>query len=153
MKELKPRDLIIRPMEKDDVVEASDIESQVFSMPWKAEDFLEMINAPYAYYYVAILGGRIVGITGLRDIAGEGEITNVVVAPEYRRQGIALELMKTALDKCDDLNIEDITLEVRVSNKPAISLYEEVGFVGEGVRPGFYERPHEDALIMWKRKK
>ena len=153
MKELKQKDLLIRPMIKEDAEEASKIEASVFSMPWKTEDFIEMINAPYAYYYVAVHGEKIVGITGLRDIAGEGEITNVVVTPEYRRMGIARLLLTKALGKCEELGIEDVTLEVRAGNEPAIALYQSLGFEGEGLRPNFYEKPREDALIMWKRKK
>ena len=154
MKELEIKDLIIRPMEPEDVDEASAIEAAVFSMPWKSADFLEMIEAPYAHYYFAKDGvsSKIVGILGLRDIAGEGEITNVAVVPEYRRQKVAKALMNQAMAKCKELGIKDVTLEVRVSNEPAIALYESFDFCGEGIRPGFYEKPSEDALIMWRRK-
>lgn len=172
----------IRPMEAKDVVEASKIEAEVFSMPWKAEDFLEMVEAPYAYYFVACVSDaplkasgeasemavdasdvgseiseksgeaeRIVGIIGLRDIAGEAEITNVAVKGEYRGLGIGRKLLEKALDQCSQLKIDDVTLEVRASNQVAINLYESVGFKGEGYRPNFYEHPTEDALIMWKR--
>ena len=172
----------IRSMEAKDVVEASKIEAEVFSMPWKAEDFLEMVEAPYAYYFVACVSyaplkargeasemavdasevgseiseksgevERIVGIIGLRDIAGEAEITNVAVKGEYRGLGIGRKLLEKALDQCSQLKINDVTLEVRASNQVAINLYESVGFKGEGYRPNFYEHPTEDALIMWKR--
>ena len=179
----------IRSMEAKDVVEASKIEAEVFSMPWKAEDFLEMVEAPYAYYFVACVSyaplkargeasemavdasevavdasevgseiseksgeaERIVGIIGLRDIAGEAEITNVAVKGEYRGLGIGRKLLEKALDRCSQLKINDVTLEVRASNQVAINLYESVGFKGEGYRPNFYEHPTEDALIMWKR--
>lgn len=151
MKELEIKGLIIRPMEEQDAQMAGELEERVFSMPWKPGDFIEMINAPYAHYFVAVLNDLVVGIIGLRDIAGEGEITNVVVSPEHRRCGIGYALLERALSECKVLNIKDVTLEVRVSNAGAISLYEGFGFKGEGVRPNFYERPIEDALIMWKR--
>ena len=143
--------LIIRPMEDADVIAASELESATFSMPWKAKDFLEMVNADYAYYYVAIVGNKLVGIAGLRDIAGEGEITNIAVDTNYRGLKIGKRLVRTLLDKCDELNIKDVTLEVRVSNDAAINLYESLGFVSEGIRPDFYEKPVEDAMIMWRR--
>ncbi len=143
--------LIIRPMEDADVIAASELESATFSMPWKADDFLEMVNADYAYYYVATAENKLVGIAGLRDIAGEGEITNIAVDTQYRGLKIGKNLVQTLLDKCDELNIKDVTLEVRVSNDTAVNLYKSLGFVSEGVRPGFYEKPAEDALIMWRR--
>ncbi|MDE7404535.1 MAG: ribosomal protein S18-alanine N-acetyltransferase [Lachnospiraceae bacterium] len=143
--------LLIREMKADDVEIVSKIESEVFSMPWSAKDFLEMVEADYAYYYVAEVDGEIAGCCGIRNIAGEGEITNVVVAPPYRKKGIALKMMEYMLERAAEVGIGDCTLEVRVSNQPAIRLYERLGFKGEGIRPHFYDKPDEDALIMWKR--
>ena len=144
--------LQIREMEAADVEAASEIEREVFSMPWSAGDFLEMVEADYASYYVAELNGKIVGCCGIRKLVDEGEITNVAVKTEYRKKGIAFQMMKHMLEKAEENGIGDCTLEVRVSNQPAIRLYESLGFKGEGVRPGFYEKPVEDALIMWKRQ-
>lgn len=143
--------LRIREMQAADVEAASRIESEAFSMPWSARDFLEMVEADYAYYYVAELDGKIAGCCGIRNMAGEGEITNVVVAASYRKQGIGRKMMKYMLERAEENGMGDCTLEVRVSNQPAIRLYESLGFKSEGVRPGFYEKPREDALIMWKR--
>ncbi len=151
MKESETKEVIIKELTKEDVDAAAKLEAKTFSMPWKASDFLEMVNADYAHYYVAVIGKRTVGILGLRDIAGEGEITNVVVEKSERRKNIASLLMETALEKCDELGIKDVTLEVRISNTPAIKLYEKFGFKEEGIRPSFYEKPKEDALIMWRR--
>ena len=117
--------ITIRPLEEKDVTAVSEIESRTFSMPWKEKDFLEMVKADYAYYYA-------------------------VDAP-FRRRGIAGKLLAHALKEAAEHGIGDCTLEVRVSNTPAIHLYEEFGFRGEGIRPDFYEKPKEDALIMWKR--
>ncbi len=143
--------LQIRELTASDVEAVSLIESKVFSMPWSAGDFLEMVEADYAHYYVAEEDGVIVGCCGIRNIAGEGEITNVVVAQEHRKKGIGQKMLEYMLDRAEAFGIGDCTLEVRVSNQEAIRLYEKLGFTGEGVRPGFYEKPAEDALIMWKR--
>lgn len=143
--------LLIREMEASDVEAASKIESEAFSMPWSARDFLEMVEADYAFYYVAEVDGKVVGCCGIRNIAGEGEITNVVVAADYREKGIGRKMMEYMLERAKENGMGDCTLEVRVGNRPAIRLYESLGFKGEGVRPGFYDRPKEDALIMWKR--
>lgn len=143
---------IIRPMTLSDVPEAAALEERTFSMPWKESDFAEMIEAPYAHFYVADEDGRIVGIIGLRELSGEGEITNVAVSEDRKRRGIGRMLVRTVLEKCDSLGVGDVTLEVRISNEAAIKLYEGFGFKSEGIRPGFYERPAEDALILWRRK-
>lgn len=142
---------MIRELTAADVEDVSRIEKDVFSLPWKPDDFLAMVEADYAYYFVAEENSEIAGYCGLRNMAGEGEITNVAVAEKFRRRGVGRGLMEYLLKKAASLGIEALTLEVRVSNIPAISLYESLGFRGEGVRPGFYEKPKEDALIMWKR--
>lgn len=148
--------VLIRPMMEEDIEEAAALEGKTFSMPWKAADFLEMIKAQYAHYFVAEynkpVGKAIVGIIGLRDIAGEGEITNVAVDEAMRGFGIGKMLLERALSKAQELGIKDVTLEVRVSNVPAIGLYESHGFKSEGIRPKFYEHPTEDAAIYWRRE-
>lgn len=143
--------ILIRELTAADVEEVSRIEAETFSMPWSAEDFLEMVSADYAYYYVAEFDGEIAGCCGIRNIAGEGEITNVVVAEKHRRKGIGRKMLEYMLERASEAGIGACTLEVRVSNSKAIALYESLGFTGEGIRPRFYEKPVEDALIMWKR--
>ena len=144
-------ELVIRELVSEDAQAVSKIEQESFSMPWSPRDFLEMVEADYAHYYVAEADGEIAGCCGIRNIVGEGEITNVVVAQKFRRQGIGKALMEYMLKEAPKHGIGDCTLEVRVSNEAAIRLYESFGFRGEGIRPGFYEKPTEDALIMWKR--
>lgn len=96
-------------------------------------------------------GSRIIGECGVRDIVGEGEITNVAVLPEFQGSGIASRMLRTLLDDSVKRGMTAFTLEVREGNDPAVSLYRKFGFITEGVRTGFYENPVEDALIMWKR--
>lgn len=148
MKELEIKDLIIDIMKAEDVHEASLIEEEAFSMPWKESDFLEMIMRPYAHYFVARNNGQIVGICGILDMAGEGDISNVAVSLKERGRGIAQKMLQYAIDECIQIGMKEFTLEVRVSNIPAIRLYEKLGFDKEGIRPKFYEKPVEDALIM-----
>ncbi|MBO5055502.1 MAG: ribosomal protein S18-alanine N-acetyltransferase [Lachnospiraceae bacterium] len=144
--------MIIRELTAEDAEAVSRIEQETFSMPWSARDFLEMVEADYAHYYVAEADGEIAGCCGIRNMAGDGEITNVVVAEKFRQRGIGRSLLEYMLKKAPEFGIGDCTLEVRVSNMPAIHLYESLGFKGEGIRPGFYDKPKEDALIMWKRQ-
>ncbi len=135
----------------EDVPAVAQIEEAVFSMPWRPDDFREMIARDNMTYLVAELNGKIIGGAGLRNILGDGEITNVAILPQHRNKGYAKELVGALLLAGEALGAKAFTLEVRISNQAAIRLYESLGFVSEGIRPGFYERPAEDALIMWKR--
>lgn len=148
----------IRPMRETDASAAAELEAQVFSEPWSESAFCETLTYDYTYYYTAKEdalehteeGGELIGICGLRNIAGEGEITNVAVRGDYRRKGIAELLLRETLKKGNEIGIRKFTLEVRSSNIPAIRLYEKLGFRSEGMRKNFYANPTEDALIMWK---
>ena len=138
-------------MTAEDVPFISRLEEETFSMPWSAASFLQMIEKEDARYYVAEEDGKLLGGCGLLLIAGEGNITNVVVVPEARRRGVATGMLNHLLAAGDREGLTAYTLEVRVSNQAAIALYEKLGFVSEGIRPNFYEKPTEDAVIMWKR--
>ena len=144
--------MLIRRMELKDVDRISELEAVAFSMPWHKESFIEMIENPDAIYVVALVDDIPVGVCGIRSIVGEGDISNVVVDPDFRRRGIAKAMLEKAMEIGQrDYGIGAFTLEVRVSNQAAIGLYEGLGFKGEGIRPGFYDLPDEDALIMWRR--
>lgn len=143
--------IIYRKMKAEDVPFISRLEEETFSMPWSADSFLRMIEKEDTAYFVAEENGRLLGGCGLLLIAGEGNITNVVVAPGARRRGVATGLLRHLMAEGDRAGLTAYTLEVRVSNAAAIGLYGKLGFVSEGIRPGFYEKPTEDAVIMWKR--
>lgn len=140
-----------RWLRKEDISAVSKLEKETFSMPWPAESFLRMLEKEDTTYFVAEEDGRILGGCGLLLIAGEGNITNVAVFPEARRRGVATGLLTYLMSEGDRAGLTAYTLEVRVSNEAAIALYEKLGFVSEGIRPNFYEKPREDAMIMWKR--
>ena len=141
----------IRRMEHKDVERVSQLEEETFSMPWSRDAFLEMIGKKDAIYYVAELDGHVVGGCGVLMIAGEGNITNVVVDKKERNQGIGTKMLQYLIEDGYRNELTAFTLEVRVSNAGAIHLYEKLGFKSEGIRPDFYEKPTEDAMIMWKR--
>ncbi|MBQ2804150.1 MAG: ribosomal protein S18-alanine N-acetyltransferase [Lachnospiraceae bacterium] len=141
----------IRRLQKEDIEELSIIEAQSFSMPWSAEDFEALLSRSYCRYLVAVVDGCIAGCVGLTNICNEGNIDNVVVSESFRRKGIARRLLSELILQGEREGIEAFTLEVRVSNVAAIALYEQLGFVSEGIRPNFYEKPTEDAMIMWRR--
>lgn len=143
--------ITFRQMIPGDIPFISRLEEETFSMPWSAKDFQEMIEKEDARYYVAEEDGRLLGGCGVLMILGEGNITNVVIAPEERNKGVGTGLLQYMMEEGVREGLTAYTLEVRVSNAPAIHLYEKLGFVSEGIRPGFYEKPTEDAMIMWKR--
>lgn len=141
----------------EDVPAAQLVEEKCFSQPWTTQMFYETLSLPYAAYYVAeteneTSGKEIVGISGVRMIFGEGEITNVAVLPSARGNRIAYRILKQLISEARENDTEEFTLEVRKGNAPAIRTYEKLGFKTEGIRPGFYENPREDALIMWLRR-
>ncbi len=143
--------MIIRELRDEDVEPLSIIEARAFTMPWSAADFARLIQDRNSQYLVAEVDGRVVGCCGVTNVSGDGEIDNVVVDEEYRNRGIATALLRETLRRGYAMGAEAFTLEVRVSNAPAIHIYEKAGFVSEGIRPHFYDKPKEDALILWKR--
>lgn len=144
--------LIIRELQDEDIEALSRIEAASFSMPWSAQDFADLLKHDYCMYLVAELDGEVAGCCGMTNICNEGNIDNVVVAEKFRGRGIAGELLRELIARGNAQGVEAYTLEVRVSNSAAIHVYEKLGFVSEGIRPNFYERPTEDAMIMWRRK-
>lgn len=144
-------ELKIKPLTEEYVDQVCVLEEEAFSMPWHRESFLEMILNKDACYLVGLMEEEVVASCGLRNIVGDGEITNVVTKSSARGRGIGEQMLLKLLEEGTAMGVEAFTLEVRKSNDAAIHLYEKLGFVTEGVRKNFYEDPTEDALIMWKR--
>ncbi len=143
----------IRLFTPEDAREVSELEKAVFgSSAWTEKDFLESLALSYTCYLIAREGDALAGSCGLRNMCGEADITNVMVAPEYRRQGIGELMLRELMRRGREMGIRAFCLEVRLGNLPAIRLYEKLGFVQEGIRPRFYTDPVEDARIMWKRE-
>lgn len=88
------------------------------------------------------------GYIGVHEIVGEAYVANVAVSQKYRRFGIASALLGEAEKGAKERGCEFISLEVRKSNVPAISLYEKRGYTVRGVRKNFYSDPTEDGIIM-----
>ena len=142
-----------RRITQDDIEAACELETECFSEPWPRSAFAEIVDKEDADYYLAedTDTGKLLGGCVIFRILDEGDITNVAVHKEYRNQGIACGLLEYAMEHSESLGTVDFTLEVRASNEAAIRLYEKSGFISEGIRPGFYSKPKEDACIMWKR--
>lgn len=144
--------MIIRRMEEKDLMRILEIEQDSFTKPWTYHDFEDSLKAPNIYM-VATIEEEVAGYCGLWGVAGEGQINNVAVASEYRNKGIAYAMLTRLIQVGKEQGLAEYTLEVRISNHPAISVYHKLGFMEEGIRKNYYEQPIEDALIMWMREK
>lgn len=138
-----------REMTESDVAVLAELEKVNFAHPWSYESLRKEIENDASIFVVAQIDGNVAGYAGMYIIADEGDITNVVVSEEYRNKGIGHGIMQFIIQKAKLRNVNAITLEVRVSNEAAIHLYKTHGFVDSGIRPGFYDKPKEDAMIMW----
>lgn len=141
----------IRKMEEKDVEQVALIEQETFSIPWSAGSFLETIKRSDTIYLVAEEEGEILGYCGLWQSFEEGEIPNVAVKKEARNRGIGRKLMENICSAGGEAGITAFTLEVRTGNEHALHLYKSLGFEAVGIRKGFYDKPKEDAVIMWKK--
>lgn len=144
---------IIRKMKKEDLGQVAAIEKRLFSTPWSQEGFADSLAQDNTIYLVAEEShtGKIAGYCGLYRMYDEADITNVAVDVPFRRRHLAQELIRELLKQGAGQGVAAFTLEVRKSNYPAIALYEKEGFQAVGIRTGFYQKPTEDAVIMWKR--
>ncbi len=145
----KPPDLVISPMSIEHLDDLAELESMAFSRPWSYDALAEELQNPLAVFFVAedVETERALGYIGMHHILDEGAIANIVVHPGYRRKGVATRLLNEVIDYAKRHDIKRLTLEVRVSNAPAIALYKKMGFKMDGIRPGFYDSPKEDAAI------
>lgn len=126
------------------------LEREIFVQPWSEQSFRGLIASPDAIARVLLVDGKPAGYYSLYCVCGEGQINNIAVDPEQRGKGYGKELMRDLIEQARLRAIDALTLEVRVSNRRAIGLYESFGFRSVGIRKKFYENT-EDALIMWKR--
>jgi len=125
------------------------IETQCFSVPW-TEAMLRMQLDPERYIFLTAEApdGAVIGYAGLMYVLDEGYISNVAVAPHYRRRGVAEALIRTLVHRGKEKQLAFLTLEVRAGNAPATALYEKCDFQTVGLRKNYYEKPVEDALLM-----
>ena len=101
-----------------------------------------------AYGAVCFSEGRAMAYGGVLWAPDEGQITNIATHPDARRNGMGAAILEHLIAEARSRGCEQLSLEVRVSNIPAIALYERYGFVKMGIRRGFYKHPTEDAYVM-----
>lgn len=143
--------LEILPLAERHLAQVTALEAATFSEPWSESAFRGEMENPNSCFLVAEEAGEVLGYLGMQLVLDEGYITNVAVAASRRRQGIGARLMEAAIAIAREERLALLTLEVRVSNRGAIALYERYGFQAVGRRRGFYRFPREDAFVMTMR--
>ena len=138
----------IRPATLADVPALLVLERACFSDPWSAHSVKEAIQSETSRAFLAEHRTEVVGYVLARISGREGEILDLAVLPRARRRGIARSLLATASDALRAAGVEEVYLEVRESNGPAIALYQAEGYRPMGMRPHYYRNPPEDALVL-----
>ena len=140
----------ILTMNHSHIKEVAEIEEECFSDPWSEDGLLSELDNDTAYFYVCEKQGQVTGYVGTHIVLDECYIANVAVRSAFRRMGMAEKLLDFAEKNAREKNCSFISLEVRVSNVPAINLYKKRGYISLGERKNFYSHPTENALIMTK---
>ena len=125
------------------------LEKECFSSPWSENAILESYNAD-TVFYVFEENKNILGYAGIQVALDEGYVTNIAVTKQARGRGIGKALVDSLISFGKNKNLAFISLEVRESNIPAISLYTKSGFKDMGKRKNFYQNPTENAKILTK---
>ena len=141
--------LRIVPMAKEHLPAVAALEKTCFPAdPWSEATFEDVLYSPNAAALLALgEDGGLLGYAVLSTVLDEGNLDNIAVAPDARRQGVADALL-AALTGFGREHLARLMLEVRASNAPAIALYEKHGFAAVGRRKNYYDAPKEDAILM-----
>lgn len=150
--------ILFKPMCRNHIRSVARISKECFNHAWSEASFSEELNNPLSLTIVAVnlkkssksASTDIVGFINARIINDEVYINNIAVSKEFRRSGIGKDLLSSLEDNVRKSKASFITLEVRESNAPAISLYTSLGYETAGKRKKFYRDPIEDAVLMTK---
>lgn len=146
----EPGQVEFRVMTLADIPDIMVIEHESFTLPWSEEAFRnELTHNHFARYLVMEYRGEPIGYAGMWTILDEAHVTNIAVRTAYRGYHLGKRLLRRMIKWAAELGMVRMTLEVRVSNTVARSLYGKMGFSPAGLRKGYYSDNHEDALIMW----
>lgn len=149
MSATSPVRLRVEPMTVSDIPAVHEIERLSFPVPWPAYAFRQELETnKLARYLVVRAGSLTVAYGGIWLMVDEAHVTTFAVLPDWRRRGVGARLMLSLMDLSVQVGAHVVTLEVRLSNIPARTLYQRFGFRPVGVRPRYYSDNGEDALIM-----
>lgn len=141
--------VVVSPMRRRHLDGVLAIEARTYPRPWTAKLFEDELDRRGRCYLVARVGPTVVGYAGLLMIADDGHVATVAVDPDRQGQGIATRLLLELVRGALDLGANQLTLEVRASNRRAQALYGRFGFVPAGARKAYYADNNEDAIVMW----
>ena len=142
--------MMIIPMNKDHVAQVAALERQCFADPWSEGSIASELDNPLSLWLVAEQDGAVCGYVGSQTVLDETDMMNIAVRPDCRRHGIAAALIDELIVRLKERGSHILRLEVRVSNAPAIALYDSLGFTQLGLRNNYYRNPKENALILGK---
>ena len=146
-------DFTIEPMAECHIPQVAELEQACFSDPWPEQVLRQELQNELSLWLAAVSGDTVLGYVGSQSVLGESDMMNLAVRESARRLGIAEALVRALCEALLECGNTVLTLEVRISNEPAIRLYEKLGFEKIGKRPRYYFHPTEDALILRKELK
>ena len=141
--------MTIREWTESDIAKIAEIEERCFQDAWSVVAFEDILKYPIHHSFLVEEGGQVCAYACVLVLFEDAELENIAVDLPYRKRGIAKALMDALHEKAKALGAKRCLLEVRVSNAPAISLYEKYGYEKYGVRKRYYE-DGEDAFVMQK---
>lgn len=142
--------MIITKMLQCHVPQIAELEKLCFNDPWSENSIASELDNRLSCWLVAIADDKVVGYVGSQTVLGETDMMNIAIHPDYRKHGIATELISALIEALNERGSHSLMLEVRTYNEPAKSLYLKMGFDVVGVRKNYYRNPREDALILRK---
>lgn len=146
--------VLYKPMSKEHIKAVTQIERECFSHPWSEAAFYDELENPMSLTIVALYTDdgkeNVKGFVNVRIVNDEVYINNIAVSKDFRRMGLGKGLLLSLEENVNDKKASFITLEVRESNLPAISLYTSLGYKTVGKRKKFYRDPAEAAILMTK---
>lgn len=128
----------------DQAAEIARLHGQLFSPAWSEESVFAMLDHPASTAFLAVYSGpprTSIGFVLAQLAADEAEILSIGVLPDWQRQGIGRRLVDGVARAVQRAEAKSLYLEVAADNDAALSLYSRAGFLGTGLRRGYYERP------------
>ncbi|PLZ99122.1 ribosomal-protein-alanine N-acetyltransferase [Fischerella thermalis CCMEE 5268] len=144
--------LELKSITADDLGAVVELDQACFSGLWTLDAYKRELDSPNSVLlglFAPLSKVKLLAMGCFWSILEEAHITILAVHPQYQRQGLGQAILYFLLKTAYELGLERATLEVRVSNKAAISLYQKFGFKTAGQRRRYYKNNDEDALILW----